>query len=81
MDSLNATISRLLENRRLPESAQEWIVPVAAASAAVAVGLGIALRSSNRDEHRPPVVPSWIPWLGSEWAVERDSDAFFKAAM
>ncbi|KIO18743.1 hypothetical protein M407DRAFT_31606 [Tulasnella calospora MUT 4182] len=81
MDTLNATILRLLDEHQLPRAWADWAVPAAAASTALVVGLGIVWhKSGNDNERRPPIVPSWIPWWGSEWALERDPDAFFKAA-
>ncbi|KAG8932687.1 Cytochrome P450 7B1 [Tulasnella sp. 417] len=81
MDSLNATILRLLDDHQLPRAWADWVVPAAAASTALVVGLGIVWHNSGNDnDRRPPIVPSWIPWWGSESALERDPDAFFKAA-
>ncbi|KAG8984750.1 hypothetical protein FRB90_005130, partial [Tulasnella sp. 427] len=34
----------------------------------------------NLKSRRPPMVSSWIPWWGSQWAVERDPDGFFEDA-
>ncbi|KAG8930945.1 Cytochrome P450 7B1 [Tulasnella sp. 417] len=81
MDSLNATILRLLDDHQLPRAWADWVVPAAAASTALVVGLGIVWHNPGNDnDRRPPIVPSWIPWWGSESALERDPDAFFKAA-
>lgn len=80
MDALNATISRVSEAtaERLPKNVSEWAVPAAAATAALIVGLNLVW--ANKDDKSPPVVSSWIPWLGSQWALDKDPDAFIRAA-
>lgn len=76
--SLNATISRITESDRFPKSLSEWVVP-AAATVTVLLGVNLVLKNS-RKSNKPPVVTSWIPWLGSDWAIEADPDAFFAKA-
>ncbi|KAG8908817.1 Cytochrome P450 7B1 [Tulasnella sp. 403] len=76
--SLNATISRILESERFPKSASDWVVP-ATAAAVLVLGASLIFKGGN-NERRPPKVWSWIPWVGSDWAIEKDPDAFFEAA-
>ncbi|KAG9041520.1 hypothetical protein FS837_012147 [Tulasnella sp. UAMH 9824] len=80
MDALNATLSRVSEAtaERLPKNVSEWAVPAAAATAALIVGLNLVW--ANKDDKSPPVVSSWIPWIGSQWALDKDPDAFVRAA-
>ncbi|KAG8950507.1 Cytochrome P450 7B1 [Tulasnella sp. 419] len=55
--------------------------PAALAVAVVALVLGtIQLSHSSREPNAPPVVSSWIPYLGSADALDRDPDAFIEAA-
>ncbi|KIO19395.1 hypothetical protein M407DRAFT_30969 [Tulasnella calospora MUT 4182] len=81
MDALNATISRVSEaaTKRLPKNVSEWAVPAAAATAALIVGLNLVW--ANKDKGKsPPMVSGWIPWIGSQWAIDKDPDAFMRAA-
>ncbi|KAG8915024.1 hypothetical protein FRC00_008600 [Tulasnella sp. 408] len=80
MDALNATISRVSQAtaERLPKNVSEWAVPAAAATAALIVGLNLVW--ANKDKNSPPMVSSWIPWIGSQWALDTDPDAFMRAA-
>ncbi|KAG9041519.1 hypothetical protein FS837_012146 [Tulasnella sp. UAMH 9824] len=80
MDALNATISRVSKATAeiLPKNASEWAVSAAAATAALIVGLNLVW--ANKDKNSPPMVSSWIPWIGSQWALDNDPDAFMRAA-
>ncbi|KAG9008425.1 hypothetical protein FRB90_008889 [Tulasnella sp. 427] len=81
MEALNATISKVsgAAADRLPKNLSEWAVP-AAATAALIVGLNLVWASNKEKEKSPPVVLSWIPWIGSQWAIDWDPDAFMKSA-
>ncbi|KAG8957952.1 Cytochrome P450 7B1, partial [Tulasnella sp. 408] len=80
MSSVSATIARITESERWPKTTSEWALPVAA-TVATGVALNYILRpSEGYSGDRPPIVPSWIPWVGSSWEIERDPDAFFRQA-
>ncbi|KAG8970372.1 Cholesterol 7-alpha-monooxygenase [Tulasnella sp. 425] len=80
MSSFSATISKITESERWPKTPSEWALPVAAATAtAIAVSIIIS-PSGPYSGDRPPVVSSWIPWVGSAWQIENDPDAFFRQA-
>lgn len=82
MDALNATISRVTEatTDKLPKNVSEWAVPAAAATAALVVGLNLVWAHNREKDKSPPMVSSWIPWIGSQWAIDKDPDAFMRAA-
>ncbi|KIO18738.1 hypothetical protein M407DRAFT_246398 [Tulasnella calospora MUT 4182] len=80
MSSFSATIARITESERWPKTPSEWALPVAAA-VATGVALNYIIRpSEGYPGDRPPVVSSWIPWVGSSWEIEKDPDAFFRQA-
>ncbi|KAG8913252.1 hypothetical protein FRC01_004648 [Tulasnella sp. 417] len=81
MDALNATISRVSEatTQRIPKNVSEWAVPAAAATAALIVGLNLVWANKDKDKSSP-MASSWIPWIGSEWAIDKDPDAFMRGA-
>ncbi len=78
MSSFSATIANITSSEHFPKTASDWVVP-AAAVVALAASASLVLKG-NKHEKKPPTVPSLIPWVGSEWAIERDPDAFFDAA-
>lgn len=56
----------------------DWLIAAATlVAAAVAVKI---LMGRPSDKRRPPVVGSWLPWIGSDWAIDKDPDMFFKLA-
>ncbi|KAG9015061.1 Cytochrome P450 7B1, partial [Tulasnella sp. 427] len=83
MSSFSATISKITESERWPKTPSEWALPVVAA-AATAVALSIIVNPPSPEvkgyTRDPPMVPSWIPWIGSFWEIESDPDAFFRQA-
>ncbi|KAG8934599.1 hypothetical protein FRC01_001700, partial [Tulasnella sp. 417] len=80
MSSFSATITRITESERWPKTSSEWALPVAA-TLATAVAVSLILRpSEGYSGDRPPIVSSWIPWVGSSWEIEKDPDAFFRQA-
>ncbi|KAG8908818.1 hypothetical protein FRB99_003056 [Tulasnella sp. 403] len=76
---IDATIARYLGPERIPKTLSEWALPVAA-TAAFVVGVNIVLTNTLWSDDGPPTVSSYIPWVGSAWAIDRDPDLFFKQA-
>ncbi|KAG8932513.1 Cytochrome P450 7B1 [Tulasnella sp. 418] len=76
--SSNATISWLTEPKKI---AGYDIPPAALAVAAAALLFGtLQLTKSSKNSNAPPVVSTWVPYLGSADAIDRDPDAFLAAA-
>ncbi len=76
--SFNATIAKLTDPDNMPKTLSEWALPAATIAA---LGLSIKLLIDfTKDGKRAPVMSTWVPWYGSEWAIERDPDAFFDKA-
>ncbi|KAG8900376.1 Cytochrome P450 7B1 [Tulasnella sp. 403] len=56
-------------------------VPLIVATIAIAaILLGYQRSISKKASGRPPVVPYWIPWLGSAIELGKDPDGFFRKA-
>lgn len=73
--TFNATIYRTFDY----EKVSDWLVSGAVVAVAVATGVWFRRNSAPKDLS-PPIVRSWIPWLGSSWDIERNPDTFFEVA-
>ncbi|KAG8856465.1 Cytochrome P450 7B1 [Tulasnella sp. 330] len=77
--SINATVDWITSSDRLPKSAAEWVVPAATAAALLA-GITVVIKGTKKADKGPPMVSSWIPWLGNTWQLDSDGYAFLRAA-
>ncbi|KAG8873935.1 hypothetical protein FRB97_006341 [Tulasnella sp. 331] len=73
------TIDWITSSECLPKSAAGWAVP-AATMAALLAGITVVIKSIKGADKSPPMISSWVPWLGNTWQLDRDGYAFLKAA-